>query len=133
MPDPPSQLLEKAVSGGEGARRLGQWGEEQVANRLLRQGWRIVGRNFRCRLGELDIIAENGIYLVFVEVKLRKDGRYGAACEAVTPSKQRKLRLTAEFYLLKNPTGLQPRFDVAEVYPADAGGRRQIKYITNAF
>ena len=63
------------MSGGEGARRLGQWGEEQVANRLLQQGWRIVGRNFRCRLGELDIIAENGIYLAFVEVKLRKDGR----------------------------------------------------------
>lgn len=121
--------------GGAGALQLGKWGEEQVADRLRRQGWRIAARNFRCRLGELDIIAENGVYLAFVEVKLRKNGRYGAACEAVTPSKQRKLRLTAQFYLMGHPTGLQPRFDVAEVY-APQGVRTEkpdIYYIENAF
>ena len=121
--------------GGAGALQLGKWGEEQVADRLRRQGWRIAARNFRCRLGELDIIAENGVYLAFVEVKLRKNGRYGSACEAVTPSKQRKLRLTAQFYLMGHPTGLQPRFDVAEVY-APQGVRTEkpdIYYIENAF
>lgn len=120
---------------GAGALQLGKWGEEQVADRLRRQGWRIAARNFRCRLGEIDIIAENGIYLAFVEVKLRKNSQYGAACEAVTPSKQRKLRLTAQFYLMGHPTGLQPRFDVAEVY-APQGVRTEkpdIYYIENAF
>lgn len=123
------------MRGGEGARALGQWGEEQTARWLQRRGWRIAARNFRCRMGEIDIIAENGRYLAFVEVKLRKDGRYGAACEAVTLSKQRKLRTTAEYYLMCHPTALQPRFDVAEVY-APQGARTEspdIYYIENAF
>lgn len=123
------------MRGGEGARTLGQWGEEQAAEWLRRRGWRIVARNFRCRMGEIDLIAENGRYLAFVEVKLRKDGRYGAACEAVTLSKQRKLRTAAEYYLLCHPTRLQPRFDVAEVY-APQGVRTErpdIYYIENAF
>ena len=123
------------MRGGGGARALGQGGEDQVAERLQAQGWRIVTRNFRCRMGEIDLIAEDGRYLAFVEVKLRKDGSYGAACEAVTLSKQRKLRLTAESYLLHRPTELQPRFDVAEVY-APQGVRTEqpdIYYIENAF
>ncbi len=123
------------MRGGEGARALGQWGERQVAEKLRREGWTIAATNFRCRMGELDIVAQNERYLVFVEVKLRRDGRYGAACEAVTPSKQRKLRLAAQFYLLGHPTGLQPRFDVAEVY-APQGVRTpepDIYYIENAF
>lgn len=123
------------MRGGEGARALGQWGEDRTAEWLQARGWRIVARNFRCRMGEIDLIAENGKYLAFVEVKLRKDGRYGAACEAVTLSKQRKLRVTAEFYLTRHPTALQPRFDVAEVY-APQGVRTEnpdIYYIENAF
>lgn len=86
-------------------------------------------------MGEIDIIAEDGRYLAFVEVKLRKDGRYGAACEAVTLSKQRKLRVTAEFYLMRHPTSLQPRFDVAEVYAPQgiSTERPDIYYIENAF
>lgn len=123
------------MRGGGGARILGQWGEEQVADKLRREGWTITTRNFRCRMGEIDIIAENGRFLTFVEVKLRKDGSYGAACEAVTLSKQRKLRATAEYYLMCYPTGLQPRFDVAEVY-APQGTRTErpdIYYIENAF
>ena len=123
------------MRGGEGARALGQWGEDRTAEWLQGRGWRIAARNFRCRLGEIDLIAENERYLAFVEVKLRKNGQYGAACEAVTPSKQRKLRLAAEFYLMYHPTALQPRFDVAEVY-APQGVRTEkpdIYYIENAF
>ncbi len=123
------------MRGGGGARALGQWGEDRTAEWLQARGWRIVTRNFRCRMGEIDIIAENGRYLAFVEVKLRKDGSYGAACEAVTLSKRRKLRVTAEYYLMGHPTQLQPRFDVAEVY-APQGVRTEqpdIYYIENAF
>ena len=123
------------MSGGGNACLLGQWGEEQVAEKLRREGWIIVARNFRCRMGELDLVAENGTFLAFVEVKLRKDDRFGSACEAVTASKQRKLRAAAQYYLLGHPTKLQPRFDVAEVY-APKGVRTEmptIYYIENAF
>lgn len=123
------------MRGGEGARTLGQWGEAQAAEYLRQQGWHIVAKNFRCRMGEIDLVAENGKYLAFVEVKLRKDGQHGSACEAVTLSKQRKLRTTAEYYLLCHPTRLQPRFDVVEVY-APRGihtERPDIYYIENAF
>jgi len=123
------------VSGGGEARRLGQWGEDLVAEDLRRKGWTIAARNFRCRMGELDIVARNQRYLAFVEVKLRKNIRYGAACEAVTPSKQRKLLAAAQYYLMSHPANLQPRFDVAEVY-APQGTQTaapDISYIENAF
>ncbi|MBD5133002.1 MAG: YraN family protein [Clostridiales bacterium] len=123
------------MNGGGDARLLGQWGEEQVAEKLRREGWTIVARNFRCRMGEIDIVAKNGTFLVFVEVKLRKNDRFGAACEAVTSTKQRKLRAAAQYYLISHPTNLQPRFDVAEVY-APFGvhtERPDIYYIENAF
>ena len=123
------------MSGGVNARLLGQWGEEQVAEKLRRDGWTITARNFRCRMGELDLVAKNETFLAFVEVKLRKDNRFGSACEAVTLSKQRKLRAAAQYYLMSHPTKLQPRFDVAEVY-APQGVRTEaptIYYIENAF
>lgn len=123
------------MSGGAGARALGQWGEEQAAQWLTQRGWRILAKNFRCRMGEIDLVAENGTYLAFVEVKLRKDDRFGSACEAVTPAKQRRLRIAAEYYLMGHPTELQPRFDVAEVYAAQGIHTKQpdIYYIENAF
>lgn len=123
------------MSGGGEARQLGRWGEALVAEDLRRKGWTVVATNFRCRMGELDIVAENERYLAFVEVKLRKNGKFGAACEAVGPAKQRKLRAAAEFYLMSRPTELQPRFDVAEVY-APQGVRTEVPsigYIENAF
>lgn len=121
--------------GGEPARRLGQWGEALIAADLQHRGWTVAATNFRCRMGELDIVAENGNYLVFVEVKLRKNNRFGAACEAVTPSKRRKLLAAAQYYIMSHPTKLQPRFDVAEVY-APQGVHTEcprINYIENAF
>ena len=123
------------MNGGRNARLLGQWGEEQVAEKLKRDGWTVVARNFRCRMGELDLVAENKTFLAFVEVKLRKDDRFGSACEAVTASKQRKLRAAAQYYLISHPTKLQPRFDVAEVYAPQGilTERPNIYYIENAF
>lgn len=123
------------MSGGGEARIRGQWGESLVAEDLRQKGWTIVATNFRCRMGELDVVAENGRYLIFVEVKLRKNARFGAACEAVTFSKQRKLMAAAQYYLMTHPTSLQPRFDVAEVY-APQGIHTEdpdINYIENAF
>ncbi len=135
MPHPSPHLFEKTVSGGGEARRLGQWGEAVVVEDLERKGWTVTARNFRCRMGEVDIIAKNERYLIFVEVKLRKNGRFGAACEAVTPAKQRKLRISAQLYLMSHPTALQPRFDVAEVYAPQGmcTEKPDIYYIENAF
>lgn len=123
------------MSGGEEARVRGRWGEALVAEDLRRKGWTVAAINFRCRMGELDIVAKKEGYLAFVEVKLRKNARFGAACEAVTPSKQRKLRAAAQYYLMSHPTQLQPRFDVAEVYAPQGvhTAKPVIYYIENAF
>lgn len=135
MSHPPPHLSEKPVRGGEESRVRGQWGEALVAEDLRQKGWTVVATNFRCRMGELDVVVKNERYLVFVEVKLRKNTRFGAACEAVTPSKQRKLTAAAQFYLLGHPTNLQPRFDVAEVYAPQGvhTAKPIISYIENAF
>lgn len=117
------------------AHMLGKWGERFVCDYLRDRNWRIKAVNYRCRLGELDIIAEKGIYIAFVEVKLRKGDRFGLPREAVTYEKQRKLRATAELYLQEHPSLRQPRFDVAEVYAPNGANKADAKitYIENAF
>ncbi len=95
---------------------LGAFGEDAACRYLQRHRYKIVGRNYSCRFGEVDIIARNRKYLVFVEVKLRKDESHGEAMEFVTPAKQRRVIAAAERWLQQNPTKLQPRFDVIEVY-----------------
>ena len=123
------------MTGGGQARLLGKWGESLVADDLRKKGWRIHGMNYRCRFGEIDIIAEKGGFLAFVEVKLRKNDRFAPGRAFVNGDKQRKLRSAAEFYLMEHPTALQPRFDVAEVYAPQGSATRKpsISYIENAF
>lgn len=98
---------------------LGAWGEATAAAYLRRKRYRIEAAGFRCRYGEIDLIATNRQYLVFVEVKLRKSDRFASAKDFVDVFKQDRLRTTAEFYLSKYPTNLQPRFDVIEIYAPD--------------
>jgi len=112
--------------------RLGEWGEAQAAALLRRKGFRIVAQNFRTRYGELDIVAEKDGFLVFAEVKTRKNDRFAAAREAVDARKQERLRVTAELWLQGHPTGLQPRFDVIEVY-GGPGTEPRLVHIENAF
>lgn len=122
------------MSGGQESKRRGNLGEAVAIGYLRERGWNILEVNFHSKYGEIDLIAENGQYLAFVEVKLRKDEDFAAARESVTKSKQRKLRMTAEYYLQWHPTRLQPRFDVAEVYAAGAGILSpEITYLENAF
>ena len=111
-------------------RELGSFGEKKAAEHLKGKGFRIVETNYSCRFGEIDIIAEDGRYLVFAEVKLRKDDLHGAAMEFVTPTKQKKIRKTAEYWLCCNQTELQPRFDVIEIY---TGGGIKINHLEDAF
>lgn len=123
------------MSGGRPAQRRGRWGEAVVAEYLRARGWQIAALNFCTRFGELDIVAHNETYLIFVEVKLRRNENFAAARESVTKSKQRKLRIAAELYLQGHPTPLQPRFDVAEVYAPQGTDTRapEITYLENAF
>ena len=116
------------------AKALGDFGEEQAARCLRRKGYRIVERNFRCRQGEIDIIAEKGGYIVFVEVKERRDARFAAAREFVTAAKQRRILTAAQLYLAQSGSERQPRFDVIEVYaPQGAEGRVTVRHLENAF
>ena len=98
------------------ARLLGVWGERKAAAYLARRGYRIVTRNYRCRSGEIDIVAKKRGILAFVEVKLRKNDDFGAAREFVTAQKQQRLVSAARSYLAHEDGDLQPRFDVIEIY-----------------
>jgi len=110
----------------------GAIGEELAAEYLRGKGYTIVGMNYRVRGGEIDIIAQNRKYLVFAEVKTRKSGKFALAMEYVTEAKIQRLILAAQMYLSQNPTKLQPRFDVIEVY-TPKGEKPRFNHIENAF
>lgn len=93
---------------------------EVLAARFLREkGYTILSSNYHSRFGEIDIIANEGPYIVFVEVKARSEGSIILPREAVTLEKQRKLLRTASQYMRAYPSNLQPRFDVVEVWVSD--------------
>lgn len=114
---------------------LGRWGESLVADYLRRNGYEVVAAGWRCRFGEIDLIARNRSFLIFVEVKLRKNASFAQAREFVDQRKQQKLVATAQLYLAQHPTELQPRFDVAEVYAPQGTDTEhpEIIYLENAF
>ncbi|MEF9971647.1 MAG: YraN family protein [Oscillospiraceae bacterium] len=113
----------------------GRWGEEAAANYLKKKHYKIIGLNYYCRMGEIDIIAANKKYIVFVEVKLRKSAGFAQAMEFVTRSKQEKIIKTASMWLSQNETALQPRFDVIEIYAPEGVSSKTLKinHIENAF
>ena len=107
----------------------GREGEARAADFLRRKKYEVIGANYRCRFGELDLIAKKRELVVFVEVKLRKNDRFGAAADAVTLSKQEKLRKAAASWLASHDCDAPARFDVIEIY-TDTG---RINHIENAF
>lgn len=94
----------------------GAWGEALAADYLRKKHYRIDAVRYYSRFGEIDLVASNKSYLVFVEVKLRKSADFARAREYVDRRKQDKLRMTASLYLSQFPTELQPRFDIIEIY-----------------
>ena len=82
-----------------GNRRLGQWGERQARLHLEGKGYAIVASNFRCRAGEIDIVARQGDEFVFVEVKTRRGDAYGSAEESISPARAERLASVAEEFL----------------------------------
>ncbi len=117
-------------------KRLGDAGEDIVCRYLRDNGYIIVARNYKTRLGEIDIIAESRDTLVFVEVKSRKSSLYSSPREAVNTNKQRRIIAAASEYIERSGSILGIRFDVAEVIVRPNGisdNGRLIDYIENAF
>ncbi|NLP34706.1 MAG: YraN family protein [Clostridiales bacterium] len=83
-------------------REIGTFYEEKAARYLETNGYQIKAKNFRCRIGEIDLIAIEGGYLCFIEVKYRSNDRTGNPAEAITPTKIRRITRTAEYYMLVN-------------------------------
>lgn len=94
----------------------GAWGEALAAEYMRKKRYKLIATGFHCRFGEIDLILENRKYLVFAEVKLRKSADFAQGREYVDRAKQDRIRVTAAMYLSLNPTKLQPRFDVIEIY-----------------
>lgn len=86
-----------------GKRGYGELGEEYAHNLLKKSGYQVIQRNFRCKIGEIDIIAKDKGTLVFVEVKTRWSRKFGKPEEAVTPRKLNKIKRIGEYYLLTHP------------------------------
>lgn len=113
----------------------GAWGEALAAEYLRKKRFKIVASGYACRFGEIDLIAADKKYLLFVEVKLRKSSSFAKAMEYVDRRKQDRIRVTASMYLSQNPTQLQPRFDVIEIYAPEgtATVRPEIRHMEDAF
>ena len=113
----------------------GAWGEAAAAKYLQKKRYKLLACGYHCRFGEIDLIVKNRKFLVFVEVKLRKCADFAAAREFVDANKQERLRATASMYLSQNPTDLQPRFDVIEIYAPDGALTKNpvITHLEDAF
>ncbi len=113
-------------------RQTGAFGEEIAAAHLTKLGYRILEKNYRCPLGEIDMVAREGGQIVFVEVKSRRNEQYGDPQSAVDRKKQQKISMIAQYYLKeKRLYGRQARFDVLAVRLLPEGHR--IELIRNAF
>ena len=111
-------------------RLIGDKGERKVARLYASKGYKIIARNFSCKYGELDIVAQQGNIVVIVEVKTRKNDSFAQAKEFVDYRKQNRLRTTADLFLQQNNLYDNIiRFDVAEVYTEND----TVNIIENAF
>lgn len=111
---------------------FGKAGEVLALRYLKKKGYKILERNYTCPLGEIDIVARDKKTIVFVEVKTRRSMSYGSARFAITPHKQRKISMTALYYLKsREQMDQDARFDVVTVQ--STGGIQEIDLIQNAF
>jgi putative endonuclease len=111
--------------------KLGAKGEELAVSHLKKNGYRILERNYRNAIGEIDIIASENRTIVFIEVKARTSGDFGMPFEAVNRKKQRKMRNVALLYLKKFKKEVPARFDVVSILMEL--GREEVSVIKNAF
>jgi len=116
----------------DGRRHIGESGEALAVRFLKKDGYKIIEQNYRCKLGEIDIIARDGRVLAFIEVKARRTGEFGGPKWAVTPKKQRKISMVALEYLKKTKQMQErARFDVVAIRLLP--DRPDVEIIKNAF
>ncbi len=113
--------------------KAGIWGEVFAARYLRDNGFNIITSNYYTRMGEIDLIAREGSYLCFIEVKTRNENSVLRPFEAVDESKISRITLTAKSFIAMSKYDLQPRFDVVEVFLNDSFALVNINYIRNAF
>jgi putative endonuclease len=107
----------------------GDLAEQTAAEYLERRGLRIVTRNYRCRFGEIDLIAESGATVVFIEVRARARGEFGSAAESITAAKRKRVIAAARHYLAARRERRACRFDVVLLN----GDKSEPEWIANAF
>lgn len=115
---------------------VGRFGEQLATEHLVKAGLEVVQRNWRCRDGELDLVARDGSELVFVEVKTRSSTAFGSPAEAVDRRKAARIRRLALRWMNENRDGLAPfssvRFDVVAVVRGRGTGVR-VEHLRGAF
>lgn len=123
------EAVEAGMTEERNKRKLGAKIEQAVKDYLLAHGFEILEMNYRCRQGEIDIIAREDGYYVFIEVKYRNSEKYGTPVEAVGTAKQKRISRAAQYYLYCHDLGefTPVRFDVAGVL------KNKITYYKNAF
>lgn len=133
------RLLSKNLYNKENttAVSIGNIGEEAAVQALKKRGYKIIARNYRTKMGEIDIVAKDGEYTVFVEVRLRKSNAFGSPADTIDRRKQQKIIKTAQMYAVKNDIYDTPmRFD-AVLINADTDGEKlvntKIEIIKDAF
>jgi putative endonuclease len=117
----------------ENNREFGDFGENIARLYLESKGCKIVEQNYRFLRREIDIIAKDGEYIVFIEVKTRTNAKFGTPAESVNLNKQKHIISAAKGWLLRNKTNLQPRFDIIEIYRDIKNDKNYVRRIENAF
>ena len=113
-----------------GSRESGGRAEQHALDYLISHGLKLITRNFLCRMGEIDLIMMHDKHLVFVEVRYRKNSRYGSPAATISLTKQRRLTRTASFYLQQHHHDIPCRFDVVAIVSEP---EVQVEWIQNAF
>ena len=121
-----------ASGSSDGRKRLGAWGENVAATHLESLGFQIITRNWRCRQGEVDLVARAGATLRFVEVKTRRGRRLGVPEEALTPAKSKKLLQVAQLYIAEHDLDVDWQIDFIAVELDDSGKLLRCEHIPNA-
>lgn len=109
----------------------GRLGEDSAAEFLKSQGYKILKCNYKNKMGEIDIIAKKGEDLVFAEVKTRSSAEFGTPAQAVTYNKKQRIINTAKWYVMENPTELNIRFDIIEVFGIFTGDSFEVENINH--
>ncbi len=122
----------RSQSSNAHRKKLGRWGESVAAHHLEAKGYQIVERNWRCRHGEIDLVAQAGDELVFVEVKTRRGRAMGAPEEALTPHKSRKLMQLGQLYTAEKELDVDWRIDLVAVELDKSGKLLRCDHIQNA-